>query len=763
MIAKIPTTINPMESPPRPPDISARVKRRSLAWVLTFPFVSLSCAAVVVAGALSLWAGERSVQELSDRLHLQLRERIRGGLAQYFEQPKRATRLFLMALNSGLVSPQNLQQVGQYSWQLRQAFDASYINFGLATGEFAGSGVGRDGLIVGERSAALGWRYEEYRADRLGRRQQRLGVYSYDHRKEPWYQAAIRRNRPSWSAIYAWDSTPEFVSINYAVPFRDRNGQPIGAIGVDLLLARISAMLKELNVHPELTITILERNGNLVASSNEQPLFVLKTSEQGSTLERITARTSNDLRLVAAFDHLNQKGGLGAVVSPLSETFQVDHQTYLLWTSPWRDPDGLDWVIVATVPRSAFMGQIEANRRVTTLLCGLVIVLAVFLGLVMARRLGRPVQSLAGAAGQLAAGQLNHRAETFDIRELDELAQAFNRMADHLRNSLIALESANQTLESRVTTRTADLAQALENLKSAQAQLIQTEKMSSLGQMVAGIAHEINNPVAFIHGNLGVLRQYIEELTDCFALLGLTQSGNGSGAIDPAAGATIDTEELTFVLDDLPNLIQSMEEGTRRIQEIVQGLRNFSRLDQVDLKPVSLHDGLDSTLLMLSHRLKRYSDRPEIRVVKQYGDLQPVWCYPGQLNQVFINLLSNAIEALDQAWQQQIAQQSSGETAQWTPTITLQTVALKTDQGPQAELVIQDNGIGISETIRHRLFDPFFTTKPVGKGTGLGLAIAYQIVVDRHGGQINCESTLGKGTTFRLRLPVGRPATDPIA
>jgi signal transduction histidine kinase len=178
---------------------------------------------------------------------------------------------------------------------------------------------------------------------------------------------------------------------------------------------------------------------------------------------------------------------------------------------------------------------------------------------------------------------------------------------------------------------------------------------------------------------------------------------------------------------------------------------------------VSLHDGLDSTLLMLSHRLKRYSDRPEIRVVKQYGDLQPVWCYPGQLNQVFINLLSNAIEALDQAWQQQIAQQSSGETAQWTPTITLQTVALKTDQGPQAELVIQDNGIGISETIRHRLFDPFFTTKPVGKGTGLGLAIAYQIVVDRHGGQINCESTLGKGTTFRLRLPVGQPATDPIA
>ena len=296
-----------------------------------------------------------------------------------------------------------------------------------------------------------------------------------------------------------------------------------------------------------------------------------------------------------------------------------------------------------------------------------------------------------------------------------------------------------------ITEAREEIERTLSDLQRTQTQLVQAEKMSSLGQLVAGVAHEINNPVNFIHGNLIHVREYSQDLLNLIQLYGKHYPNPA-----PEIQAEAEAVDLEFLQGDLIKTLDSMKIGTDRIRQIVLSLRNFSRVDESDFKAVNVHEGIDSTLLILQHRLKGQSDRPEIQLVKQYADLPQVECYPGQLNQVLMNILANAIDALEES----SAKRSDQEIEAKLNQITVRTSRTSVKNAEWVEIAIADNGSGMSETIQQRVFNPFFTTKPIGKGTGMGMSISHQIIAEKHSGYLKCSSVIGMGTEFVIQIPI---------
>ncbi|MEG4230741.1 response regulator [Microcoleus sp. Pol11C3] len=341
-----------------------------------------------------------------------------------------------------------------------------------------------------------------------------------------------------------------------------------------------------------------------------------------------------------------------------------------------------------------------------------------------------------------ALSDADSKEKGFVLGAVDYITKPFQekemlaRVKTHLQ-----LRQLTKNLEQRVADQTADLEAALTQLQQSQIHLVQTEKMSALGNLVAGVAHEINNPLCFIAGNLKPAQDYIKDL---FKLIELYQKELPY----PSASLQEFVEEidLEYLQEDLPKLIDSMQEGVDRICTISISLRTFSRSDCDRPIHYNIHDGIDSTILILKHRLKANECRPEIQVITDYGDLPQVECFAGQLNQVFMNLLANAIEALEESNQGRSFAQIKANPNQ----ITVKTQLSES----QAVIRIQDNGIGMTDAVKPKIFEHLFTTKGVGQGTGLGLAIARQIVVQKHSGSLEVNSTLGQGTEFVISIPV---------
>ncbi|MGB7441570.1 MAG: PAS domain S-box protein [Coleofasciculaceae cyanobacterium] len=355
-------------------------------------------------------------------------------------------------------------------------------------------------------------------------------------------------------------------------------------------------------------------------------------------------------------------------------------------------------------------------------------------------------------------GQLRGFAKV--VRDITErkrvelaLQKAHNQLEQRVLERTAELSETNQRLlqeinereqvEAQLREQTEKLQQTLHELKRTQAQLVQSEKMSSLGQLVAGIAHEINNPVNFITGNLNYTTLYIQDLVD---LLNLYQRHYPQPLEEIQAKA--EEIDLDFVMADLPKLVHSMKVGADRIHKLVLSLRNFSHLDTAGYKPINLHQGIEDTLLLLQHRLKAKAGKPEIAVSKEYGQIPKVNCCGGQLNEVFMNILSNAIDALEEEVE---------ERKNLSPQIAIYTELINEDW---VAIHISDNGSGIKKNRQRQIFDPFFTTKPVGKGTGLGLSISYQIIVEKHGGRLKCLSSPGKGAKFIMEIPVRQTSQE---
>lgn len=795
--------------------------RYSLRFVFTVPFVLQVVTITSLVGYLSFRNGQKAVNDLANQLQQEVSARVGQHLNTYLTLPHQLNQLNADAVQQGGVNLQDFQRSGRYLWKQAQVYQTiSWLGYYLPTGEGAGAGrrVKGQGLTIDQVSRSPKGIYSAYATNAQGDRLKVVSTIEYNPVPDTWYQNVLKAKKPAWGKVFVSQAFENYVVVPATYPLYSRDRRLVAILGVDLLLSNISDFLRTIKVSPSGKIFIIERSGLLIASSGTQSP---STVVQGIT-KRLNILDSVDPQMQAVAQQLQTTfGSFSAIqkqqelILPLSlNPLAGQQQRQFVHVTPWQDRFGLDWLVVVIVPESDFMAQINANTQTTLTLCLLALVLSVAISILTARWVTRPVLRLNRAAKAIASGDLEQIVELSERQDaVGELTQSFNNLAKQLQTSFRDLQSlntalnesqqqlaqTNQTLEQQVQERTRELSFALAQLQDAQNEVIQSkkmvqsEKMADLGQLIAGIAHDINTPLGAIQASIDNITTALETslkklptiaqalssgcLPDLLTLLdwaqqpktmlssreerqvrrqmkqtlveqGLAEDADAIANQLSKMGVTaplnpilplLQTPNAPLLLETVSSLVtihnnsQNIHLATEKATRIVYSLKRYVHQGIAD-QPVlaSVPDGIETVLTLYQNQIKR-----GIEVIKTYHTLPAILCYPDELLQVWSNLIGNAIQAMNYQGHLEID---------------------ISEQGQQILVQITDSGGGISPVIQKQIFEPFFTTKPVGEGTGLGLSIV-RTILNKHQGKTALESKPGR-TTFKVWLPIQGPTSQ---
>jgi signal transduction histidine kinase/ActR/RegA family two-component response regulator len=703
-----------------------------LRLILLVPFLLQIFLAVGLTGYLSLLSGQKAVNELANRLQTEVGDRVTQHLDSYLETPNAINEVNMQAIRIGLMQLNDFEKAGKFFWQQMRSFPVGYINFGGTDGLFLG--VERqddDSIHVVEDPSTVSTRDHIYETDAQGNRTKLIQITEEgaDHRNEEWYTDPLKLRKPVWSQIYQWEDKPEILSISSSYPVYTQNGQPVGVVGVDLILSQISEKLRRLKLGASGKIFIMEKDGLLVASSSQAPS--IKVAQQQAS--RIKAVESEDPFVRGAAQYLQTKfSDYSQIQSAQNFTYKLGQEQQFVRIAPWRDQMGLSWLVVLTVPESDFTAQISANTRNTLVLCAVALAVATVLGIHTSQWISRPIARMSKAAEAIAMGQFDQSVQAEGARELKTLAFSFNRMAQQLRESFTALAQTNTNLETQVEERTAQFKKAVRAAMKATGQsatAVQAQEEAkaeaaaakrSQEQFFATLSQELRGPLTSILGYANLLTHDPD--------LSLAQ----------ATGAKTIHNSGTRLLALIDNLLDYAALSEHRVE---------LELTDIDL-PAFLRE-VCSPFEMLAHA----------KNVLFQVDIDPtlpsiVIADGKRLRQVLLNLLDNAVKFTDQGSIQfkvstsdqrtESAEIDSEHSAEFLPT-------------QQIRFQIMDTGIGISSVQLNHLFEPLqavdnFSEAPRG-GKRLGLTIS-QKIIELMGGDLQVHSQLDRGSNVWFEIPL---------